>query len=113
MVRVSELGELNVYTIYEHELDQIAQGSPNALDLNFALALLPVSLTLIITLLTVTIESDRVFLVFVSVAVISFIAGLFLLVRWWKNRRSVLALVQEIKNRLPPPEAIQEELQQK
>jgi hypothetical protein len=41
VVRVAPLGELNVYTIYEHELVTLGQGSPGSVFLSFALALLP------------------------------------------------------------------------
>lgn len=46
VIRHAPLGELKVYTIYEHELDSLAQGSPTSLLLNFALLLLPTSLSL-------------------------------------------------------------------
>ena len=37
VIRVAPPGELNVYPVYEHQLDLLAQGSPSSLFLNFAL----------------------------------------------------------------------------
>jgi hypothetical protein len=43
VIRVAPLGELNAYTVYEHELELLARGSPGGIFLNFALALLPLA----------------------------------------------------------------------
>src|SRR6266851_10133365 len=41
VIRVAPLGELKVYTINEHELETLGQGSPGSVYIGFALALLP------------------------------------------------------------------------
>jgi hypothetical protein len=94
--------------ISESELDHLSKGSTESIYLNFALFLLPISFTLIVTLLTATISSDRLHQSFVSISAITLIAGLVLLVFWWRNHVSSKALVAQIKNRMPPPPAIQE-----
>ncbi len=105
-VRVAPLGELRAYTVYEHELEALGTRSAGALFLDFALVLLPVSVTLIVTLLTTTIGSDRLFLGFLSVAVIAAIAGLVLLLLWWQAHTRSRDLIAEIKARMPPPQGI-------
>jgi hypothetical protein len=104
--RYVPLGELKVYQVQEHELELLASGSPSSVYLNFALCLLPVGVTLIVTLATTNIPSDRLFLTFVAVATVSLIAGLVLLLLWWRNYRGAKLLLAEIKNRMPPPEPI-------
>lgn len=43
VVRVAPLGELNAYTVYEHELDTLAKGSPGSHLLGIGYALIPFS----------------------------------------------------------------------
>jgi hypothetical protein len=108
VVRVAPLAELRAFTVSEHELDALARGPAGSLFLNFALFLLPISVTIVVTLLTTTIASDRLFQGFFSVAVITAIAGIILLCLWWREHRSSRSLVADIKSRMPLPPAIQE-----
>ncbi len=93
VLRYAPLGELKVYPVYEHELDMLKQGTPGALFLNFALFLLPIGVTLIIALATTTITSNR---------------RLVLLVLWWRGYKGSRDLVEQIKNRMPPPPSLQQ-----
>ena len=102
VVRVAPLGDLKAYIVSEHELEALARGSSGSLYLNFALALLPVSLTLFVTLLTTIISSDRLFVTFVCVAVIAAIIGTLLLLMWYREHRSWRTLMADIKSRMPP-----------
>lgn len=106
------MGELKVYPIYEHDLDRLAQGEPTGLLLNFALFLLPISLTLLVALLTTTISSDRLYYTFVCVASITFISGLVLLLLWRRLHKNSKSLAAEIRSRMPPPPATMEQAQQ-
>jgi hypothetical protein len=74
--------------VYEHELDTLSHGSSSSLCLDFALFLLPISITLTVVLSTTKIELDRLYYGYLIVAVISAIAGLFLLILWWRLHRS-------------------------
>jgi len=104
-MRFATFSEINVYWVYEHELDALANGSSASLFLNFALFLLPISATLLVTLLTTTISSDRLFLGFLSVAIITTLAGILLLLLWWRGHKSSGDLLRAIKDRMPPPPA--------
>jgi hypothetical protein len=104
-VRVAPLGELNVYVVYEHDLDRLAQGSPASLMLNFALFFLGVGSTALGTLATSPPERDRVYYTFLIILLVTLIAGVVLLVLWWFLHESTRGLVRRIKSQMPsnPP----------
>ncbi len=124
-IRVAQLGELNAYVIYEHELESLdkldadlAKDPPESVYLNFALFLFPISLSFLITLLTTTIVSNRTFELFVIVSILAFIISLLLFALWMRDRRSYrksrqLLLqdraqqIRKIKSRLPPNPRVQ------
>ena len=102
-LRVAQLAELNAYVVYEHELDDLnkideglTQDPPEAIYLNFALFLLPTSLSFLICLLTTTIRSNRVYELFVLVCLVTFVASLILFALWGRDHRSY----QERRNAL-------------
>ncbi len=110
-VRRGTYAHLTLYEVEKSELELLAQGSPDSLYLNFAIFLLSVAVTALVALFTLPTDKtspvSMTFIVFVVITVLGFIIGIFLLLLWLKKRRSVSALVQEIKSRLPP-EGIQE-----
>jgi len=108
-VRIAPLGELNAYTVHEHELDLIAAGSPATLAFNVAVALISIGVSFIITLTTTTIASDRLFYCYFIVCINFLIFGCLLLAYWWRSRTSVLMIVSKIKSRMTPPIPIQEQ----
>jgi hypothetical protein len=79
LIRVAPLGELKAYTVYEHQLDELAQGSTGSLYLNFSLALLSIFATVLITLVTVSIPPGYQFQGFFCACLITGISGLVLL----------------------------------
>ena len=101
VVRVAPLGELNVYPVYEHELETLGRGSPASVFLNFALALLPTAAGIAVTLRSST-TSDLNLVVLTCVGVIFALAGLLCLLLWWRMHVNVQSLMKEIKNRMPP-----------
>jgi hypothetical protein len=60
-VRYAPLGELKVFELSEAELEKLEAGPQGQIHLNFALALLPAALTILITLQTVTITENRLY----------------------------------------------------
>lgn len=108
VIRYAPVGEIRIFQIQESELDELAYGSPASLYLNFSLTLLPTSASLLISLLLTDIKSNRVYLAFFSAFLITLIAGLILMAFWLRAHRSSRFLIQRIKNRMPPPEGIQE-----
>jgi hypothetical protein len=99
-IRRGSYKELTLYDVEESELELLAQGSPDSLYLNFSIFLLSAAVSFLTSLLT-TVVSDRVFTVFVVITALGFIIGVLLLIIWVKKRRSISALVQKIRDRLP------------
>lgn len=108
IIRHAPLGELKVYTVYEHELESLAEGSPASLLLNFALVLLPISLSLFANLVLTPVPEGRIYQAFVCISTITLISGVVLLALWFNLRTASKAIVRTIKNRMPPAEGIQE-----
>ncbi len=101
-IRRARIDSLNIYEISESELQLLERGSPDSLFLNFAIFLLSSAVSLLVALLTATIESNRTFAVFVIFTVIGFIAGLFLLLLWMRNRQATAMVFTQIRQRMPP-----------
>lgn len=101
-VRRAPYGELRIFEISETELDLLERGSPDSLFLNFAVALLSVAISLSVTFATTNIPSDRVFTALVLLTIVGYVAGLLLLVLWWRTHRSVTSVVASIRRRMPP-----------
>ena len=98
---------LRIYDVTEQELSQLREGSPASIQLNFAIFLLSVAVTLITVLATTPPVSLPMRVTFVALAAVGLANGLLLLCVWWRRRRSVHDLVETIKKRLPA-EGIQE-----
>lgn len=109
MIRVAPPGELNAYVVYEHQLDELAQGSPSALMLNFALFFFGVAATALGTLFSVPPDNDRAYYTFLVVLLITGIAGLVLVAYWWLTHKSARKLITEIKSQMPPNPVIRDE----
>ena len=101
-IRVGKIGVLKVHQISDEELTMLVEGAPQSLYLNFAIALLSIATSFLISLLTTTITSDRVFIVFIVITLVGFISGLILLLLWWKTRRLISNLADTIRKRMPP-----------
>ncbi len=106
-IRRARLELLVLYEVTESELEILAQGAPNSTYLNFGIGLLSAASSFIIALLTTTIESLKVFTVFVVVSAVGSVLGVVFLVIWYRGSRPVADLVETIRGRLPP-EGIQE-----
>lgn len=100
-VKKGKVDSLTVYEVTEHELDQLEKGLPASLFLNFSIPFITTGISFFIALLTTTIESDRMFNVFVIITIISFIAGVILFILWYRDRKSIKVLITKIKDRCP------------
>ncbi len=108
VVRYAPPAELTVYSVYEHQLDLLAQGSPASLMLNFALFFLGVAATALGTLWTAPPSKDRIYYTFLIIFLVCLIAGIVLGALWAHMHVSTKTLVSEIKSQMPPNPAIQE-----
>ena len=103
--------EIQLYEISEDELTQIEAGSPTSNYLNFAISLLSVGISLLTSLLTTTIEDDRVFLAFLCTTIITSILGIILLIIWLRTNKTSKKIFQRIRAR-KEPSAIREAVDQ-
>jgi hypothetical protein len=106
--RVAPPAELIAYTVHEHELDIIAAGSQATLSFNFAVALISIGISFVITLTTTVISSDRLFYGYLIICIICILAGIIMFAFWFKTRTSVNITVAKIKSRLIIPTPMQE-----
>jgi hypothetical protein len=109
VVRVAPLGELNAYTISEHELDQLAQGSPSSDLLTIGLCLLSAALTVLATLLSTGLPSLQLVLFFCSLLILAISGGICTFLGW-QGRKSTKKLVDDIRGRMPAAPLIQQVL---
>ena len=84
-----------LYEVTEHELDTLEKGTPTSLFLNFGIALLSISCSFLVALLTTNIDSDRLFMVFTFIVIVGFIIGILLMCLWYRNRQSINVLVKK------------------
>lgn len=108
VINVSMIGELNVYSVHEHELDRLAEGAPAGLAFDGAIAFASIGLTLMLTLSTTEIRSWWLFNAYLFICILSIMQSIVLFMYWFKTRRSIRALVSRIKSRMPAPPGIQE-----
>lgn len=107
-IRVGKIGELKVHQISDEELTRLTEGSGKSLFLNLGIGVLSVAASFLISLLTTTISSIRVFNVFVIVTIIGFLAGLVFMILWWHTRQPISRLTEEIRDRMPPQGEVQQ-----
>lgn len=106
-VRVAPLGELRAYTISEHELEKLEQGSPVSDLLTIGLCLLSVAVTLLSTLLSTTLP-DKTFLLFFCALLIFGLMGAICTFLGSRLRISTKELAQQIRARLPDAPSVEE-----
>jgi len=95
------VGSLSLYEITDYELEILEKGSPNSLYLNFSIFLFSIGISFLIALLTVSIESVKLFSAFVVVTVIGLLGSLFLFLLWFRTRNSVEEVIVKIRGRIP------------
>ncbi len=107
-INLAPLGELNAYIVYEHELDEIARGSPVALYLNFAIALIGIGASFLIALLTTSFTENLVrSVVFCIICVATLILGVLYGILWYRDHTSTGDVIERIKRRMPLDESTQ------
>ena len=100
-IRKGKVDSLTIYEISEGELETIERGSPNSTLLNFAIFLLSIATSFLVTLLTVDLkDKQNLFIVFTIITVVGFIIGLVLFVLWWRTKNDVDEVLKRIKERV-------------
>jgi len=105
-VKRGRFDSLTIYDVTAQELTIIENGSTNSLYLNFAIFLLSVSASFFASVFTVEwfpqgLEPHLVsFIVFLIIAVLTFLVGIVCGIVWWKTQDEFKANIKTIKNRL-------------
>jgi hypothetical protein len=92
---------MRVHQISEDEFNQLVNGAYGQINLNFALALLPSALTILVTLGTVSITDVRVLSTYWVAFGVFAVQGLYHLCRWYFTGGSIKRLVAAIRSRMP------------
>jgi hypothetical protein len=100
LIRRGRVESVDLYEIKDAELDLFERGSPADLQLNFAIFLLSISFSAMVSLFTATFSNQTVHTTFVVVAVVGVLIGAYLLIAWWQNRSSVQKLCRVIRKRI-------------
>ncbi|PSS68706.1 MULTISPECIES: hypothetical protein [Shewanella] len=108
IVRRGLVDSVDLYEVKENELELLEKGSPAGLQLNFSVFLLSIAFSAILTLATATVKWPIMETVFVVVAVIGILLGIYLLISWWKTRTSIANIISVIRDRIPPEAAVSE-----
>ena len=97
-IRRGTVDSLLVCEITDYEWDNLKKGTSESIFLNLSIALLSISCSFLIALLTTTIDS-RIFIVFTVLVTTGFISGIILMGLWWRDRLSINPLIQKIEHR--------------
>ncbi len=97
-IRRGTVDSLLVCEITDYEWDNLKKGTSENIFLNLSIALLSISCSFLIALLTTTIDS-RIFIVFTVIVTIGFISGIILMFLWWRDRLSINPLINKIERR--------------
>jgi len=100
VINIGRIPQLNIYQITEDELQTLENGGSDPIYLNFAIFTISTAIAFLITLLTIQIDSTRLFVIFLVVTILGLSLGLVLLTLWWRSRKSIKRLVNKIKERI-------------
>ena len=104
IIRYVPFGMMTVYHVTEQELDFIEYGTPDSVYFSFAIFLLSSGSSFLTTLLTASIQSPRLFDVFLGITLVGIVGGLLLLIVWARARRATTSVIKTIRRRKPPAE---------
>lgn len=110
-VNRAKYDSITLYEISEEELDIVERGSPSSNYLNFALVLLTIFVSFLISLLLNNIQGKK-FTFFLIVTVITAVVGVILLILWllsYKSSKRVFSKIRSRKNVEKVREIIAEE----
>lgn len=90
-----------LYEIKENELDILEKGSQADIFLNFAIFLLSIAISCLLSLCTAKFDNDIIATVFVCLTIIGFIGGVLLLILWWRGKSTIKSVIKSIRDRVP------------
>ena len=105
-VRRGKVDSVDLYEVKEYELEILSNGDTNSIFLNFAIFLLSLSFSSILSISTASFNPPIFQTLFLIIAVVGTLGGILLLFLWWKGRKSIKAIVKIIKDRIPQDKLI-------
>ncbi|HEY5041719.1 MAG TPA: hypothetical protein VIK53_06910 [Verrucomicrobiae bacterium] len=96
------LGKITVYPVTEDELHNLEKGSPDSLFLTIGIACLTTGIGAFLSLLALDKASQKVFLIYLVVAIIGALCGLILLLLWCFYSEDNRGVIKKIRARKPP-----------
>lgn len=102
VVRRGRVDSVDLFEVKENELELLEKGSPASLQLNFTIFLLSLAFASVLTLTTATVNVPILETVYIVIAVVGVLLGLYLLFSWWKTQTSIKNIVAKIRDRIPP-----------
>lgn len=101
-IRRGRVESVDLFEIKDSELEALERGTPAELQLNFALVLLTTAFAAITTLITTSFDKEVVRTVYILIAIVCVIIGVYLLISWGRTRGSIKRLCKQIRERIPP-----------
>ena len=102
LIKRGRVDSVNLYEIKEEELELLEKGSPASVQLGFAIFLFSSAVTCIAAWATADFKWDIVENIFAFIGIGGIISGVYLLVIWWRTRKSISRVVLTIRKRIDP-----------
>lgn len=99
----AKIDSLEVFEVTSDELDHLCSGGPDSTLLNFSIATGSFGMSSFLSLISLDASSDRIYLTFFSITVISILACIVLLRLWWKYRGGRSKIIDRINDRSSIP----------
>lgn len=104
---LNRINTLPTYEVTEEQLDLLCQeGGVCSVYLNLSILFITAATAFLTPILTVTIESHRMFTLFVVVVLVGYAVGGVLLVLWAVRKRSRSEILRRITGRAEPEDAV-------
>lgn len=100
-IRRGRVDSVDLYEVKDSELDLLEKGSPGGFQLNFAVFLLSLAFSSIVSLCTADFKYPIVKTGFVVVVVVGVLFGSYLLIFWTRTRASISRVIRQIRERIP------------
>lgn len=105
----AKIDSLSVYEVTDSELKTLERGSPSSIYLNFAILLISIGFSFFISLVSLDIESVKLFSTFLVFTLVGGIGGVVLSFLWYRERGEVSDVIKSIQDRIPQSETVKVE----
>ena len=101
-IRRGRVDSVDLYEVKDSELELLENGEPTGIHLNFAIFLLSISFSGVLTLCSAVFANKTLENIFLFTSIIGVIGGVYQFILWWRGRGRIKSVIQTIKNRIPP-----------